>query len=198
MSAEHEKPSLILGIEAGNESAAREVFDRYLVRLIALARSRLSEKLARKVDADDIVQSAFRSFFVRAREGQFKIERGADLWNLLATITKCKLLKKAEHYKQQKRSLDRDQPITTTDSMEENLFTADPTEIEAVALTDELEFLMQSLEVHQRQMLELRLQGLTTLEIADEVERSERTVRRFLGNFRDQLETRLNMEVDNA
>lgn len=181
---------LFTGIQDGRESAARGVFDRYLLRLIGLARARLSEKLAQKVDPDDIVQSALRSFFVRAKDGQFEIERGSDLWNLLATITKHKLLKKAEHYRQQKRSLDRDQPLQHSD-MGNLAWVSEPTETEAVALTDELEHLMKELDPLKRTMLELRLQGHSTYEIAEEVERSERTVRRFLIGFRDQLEERL-------
>jgi len=181
-------------VRNGDEEAARQVFERYLARLVALARSRLSEKLARKVDADDVVQSAFRSFFVRARDGQFAIERAGDLWSLLATITRHKLLKKAEHFRQQKRDLGRDQPLARhdDDSGAEVPFAVEPTDEEAVALSDEIEFLMRDLDPLQRQMLELRLQGQPIPEIAETVERSERTVRRFLGGFRDELERRLN------
>ena len=178
-------------VQSGDDEAAREVFERYLTRLVALARSRLSDKLQQKVDADDIVQSAFRSFFVRAREGQFTIERSGDLWSLLASITRHKLLKQAEHYHQQKRSLDRDQPLAVAGSKEPPQFAAEPTETEAIALSDELTFLMGELEPLQRKILELRLQGQAIPEIAETVERSERTVRRFLSGFRDQLEDRL-------
>lgn len=179
-------------VQSGDEEAAREVHERYLARLISLARSRLSQKLARKVDADDIVQSAFRSFFVRAREGEYAIQRAGDLWSLLATITRHKLLKKAEHYRQQKRSLARDKPLTSEVSAAA-AFAEEPSDEEAVALTDEVEFLMRTLDPLQRQMLELRLQGQPIPEIAETVERSERTVRRFLGGFRDQLEERLRL-----
>lgn len=178
-------------VRSGDEEAAREVFDRYLGRLVALARSRLSDKLARKVDADDVVQSALRSFFVRARDGQYAIERAGDLWALLAAITKNKLLKKAEHFRQQKRNLDQDQPLAGGSEAEGSPFATDPTDEEAVALSDEVEFLMRGLEPLQRTMLELRLQGQPIPQIADTVERSERTVRRFLSSFRDDLEERL-------
>ena len=180
-------------VQDGDEEAAREVFQRYLGRLVALARSRLSEKLQRKVDADDVVQSAFRSFFVRARDGQYTIERSGELWSLLASITRHKLLKKAEHFRQQKRNLDRDQPLAAgADGTERELPAAgEPTDAEALALTDEVEFLMRGLDDVQRTMLELRLQDQSIPDIARAVERSERTVRRFLGGFRDELAQRL-------
>ncbi len=149
-------------VQSGDEEAAREVHQRYLERLIALARARLSQRMSRRVDADDIVQSAFRSFFVRAREGEYVIERAGDLWSLLATITRHKLLKKAEHYRQQKRSLARDEPLDPDAALGE-----EPTDEEAVALSDEVEFLMRELDPLRRQMLELRLQGQPIPDIAE-------------------------------
>lgn len=187
----HETRDVFDRLRRGDEEAAREVFDRYLTRLVALARSRLSEKLARKVDADDIVQSALRSFFMRARDGQYAIERAGDLWALLASITKHKLLKKARHYGQQKRNAGIEQPIPGAERVDNNAAFADqPSDAEAIALADEVEAMMRELEPMQREMLELRLQGKTIPEVAAAVQRSERTVRRFLGNFRDQLEER--------
>ncbi|MEQ8789391.1 MAG: sigma-70 family RNA polymerase sigma factor [Pirellulaceae bacterium] len=181
-------------VRGGDEDAARDVFERYLVRLVALARSRLSEKLARKVDAEDVVQSAFRSFFTRAKEGQYAIERAGDLWSLLATITRHKVLKKAEHFRQQKRSLDRDEPLADGErGGAAGVSEAQPTDEEAIALTDEIERLMRQLDPLQRRMLEARLQGQTVEEVAETVDRSERTVRRFLGGFREQLEQRLQL-----
>ncbi len=179
-------------MQSGDEEAARELFDRYLSRLVALARSRLSEKLERKVDADDIVQSAFRSFFIRARNGQFVIERAGDLWSLLASITRHKVLAKAEHFRQQKRNLERDRPLPHRESGDADLFAVDPTEQDAVALSDEVEFLLRGATPLKRHVLELRLQGQSIPEIAEAIQRSERTVRRLLGSFRDQLEQRLN------
>src|SRR5262245_38849503 len=58
---------------AGDEEAARQVVDRYIDRLVALARQRLSQRLASRVDPEDVVQSVFRTFFVRVRAGQFHI-----------------------------------------------------------------------------------------------------------------------------
>lgn len=177
-------------VRAGDEEAAREIFERYITRLVALARSRLSEKMTGKLDADDVVQSAFRSFFIRAREGQYVIDRAGDLWRLLASITRRKLLSRAEHFRQKKRSLDRDQPLSVK-VMDEASCSEEPSFEEAVALADEVEFLMRDLPPRQRTMLELRLQGQPIPQIAETVERSERTVRRFLGVFREQLEERL-------
>ncbi|MBW3539047.1 MAG: sigma-70 family RNA polymerase sigma factor [Planctomycetes bacterium] len=189
--SEGDSRSIFKRVQKGEEQAAREVFERYLSRLVALARSRLSEKLQQKVDAEDIVQSAFRSFFTRARSGEYTIERSGELWSLLAAITRHKLLKKAEHFRQEKRDFRQDLPLGTSSRFEADTFPEEPTVEEAVALSDELELLMSRLDPRQREMLELRLQGATIPAVAQSVHRSERTVRRFLGGFRRQLEERL-------
>lgn len=179
-------------LQLGDDQAARQIFDQYATRLIALARSKLSEKLRRKLDPEDIVQSAMRTFFARAQNGNFEIQESSDLWALLATITRTKLLKKAEFYRQQKRDLDRDQHLnhSSNDHPCEMLATT-PTDEEAVILADELTNLMKSLEPLPNQILELRLNGVSITEISVKVKRSERTVRRHLENLRETLEQRL-------
>ena len=67
---ENELPDLFGRVCTGDEKAADDLFDRFVDRLTALARDRRSPKLARRVDPEDIVQSAFRSFFRNARGGR--------------------------------------------------------------------------------------------------------------------------------
>ena len=59
---------------AGDERAAKELFDSYVERLMALARRRISQRLASRVDPEDIVQSVFRTFFGRVKAGEFHFE----------------------------------------------------------------------------------------------------------------------------
>ena len=61
-----ESIELLDRVRQGDEQAATELFDRYVERLIRLAQSRLSAKLRRRVDAEDVVQSVYRSFFSHA------------------------------------------------------------------------------------------------------------------------------------
>src|SRR5947209_1095765 len=71
----------------GDQQAAGELFRRYADRLRALARTRLSARLARHVDPEDVVQSAYRSFFSGARSDRYALRRSGDLWRLLVSIT---------------------------------------------------------------------------------------------------------------
>ena len=61
---------LMARLGSGEDAAAREVFQQFAGRLVALARGRFNRLLARKVDPEDVVQSAFKSFFARNRAGK--------------------------------------------------------------------------------------------------------------------------------
>jgi len=193
-SLSQESVRLLQRYRQGDAEAADALFHRYVDRLVGLARKRLSEKLAQRVDAEDVVQSVYRSFFVKAREGQYAIQRSGDLWRLLSAITVNKVLRQAQHHGQQKRDPNREQfPPAEADESRPyaELFAADPSETDAVAVTDELDHLMRELNPMQRQMLERRLHGESVAEIAESASRSEHTVRRFLAKTRETLERRL-------
>jgi RNA polymerase sigma-70 factor (ECF subfamily) len=175
----------------GDDQAARHLFDRFTERLLAMAHKRLAEKLARRLDAEDVVQSAYRSFFRGAREGRFVIERSGDLWRLLAAITLNKLKHQIQKHSAGKRALKREE-VPTGDKDNSVVhgggYSREPAPDEAAALADMVESLLRHLHPVQREMLELRLQGSTLEEIAAQTHRSERTVRRLLEQIRQQLE----------
>src|SRR5580692_9156029 len=83
--------SLLARFRRGSEDAATQIYLRYAERLRALARSRCSPTLASRVDADDIVQSVFRSFFQAAQLGSLQITTGEDLWRILLGIALNKI-----------------------------------------------------------------------------------------------------------
>lgn len=174
----------------GDERAAAELFQRYASRLIALARSRLSVKLAQRVDPEDVVQSAYRSFFGDTKDGRCEVQRGGDLWQLLVTITLHKLHDQVKRHRRAKRAVDRERNIGSDESwssVEAHLATQAPSPMEAVALTDEVEQIMRELKPLYRRILELRLQGYNIDEIAAHTQSGERTVRRVLEQVKEQL-----------
>jgi RNA polymerase sigma factor (sigma-70 family) len=175
----------------GDDLAAEALFSRYFERLTSLARSRLSVRLASRTDPEDIVMSVYRSFFVGARMGRFTLSRGGDLWRLLASITKHKLLRQARHHGAERRSVDVETQLAPDDDGRFAGRPLDPGPEDAVALADELEWVLAQFDPFVRRVLELRLQGAQLAEIARDTARSERTVRRVLGQVRELLAGRL-------
>src|SRR5262245_13834572 len=169
---------------ARDEDAAVAVFEQYAERLTRLARSRISARLAARIDAEDIVQSAYRSFFVAAREGRFEVAHGGDLWRLLVELVLHKLYGQVVRHSALRRSIVREQ--AWNDSVLEFKAIADrePTPDEAAATGEELEAILGQLAPRERLAVEMRLQGYEQQEIADRLKCSERTVRRMLSAAR--------------
>ncbi|QDU93677.1 RNA polymerase sigma factor [Lignipirellula cremea] len=182
---------------AGDEHAAGELYEKYVHRLIALARGKMSPRLRRRVDPEDVVHSVYRSFFVKAGNDAFTFERSGDLWRLLSTITVNKVLRQVQRNRRKKRSMDREQSMQAGkdhDVLPPEVVASDPSPSEALVMIEEVEALMETLKPAHREMLALRLQGASTEEIALECDCSDRTVRRVLEKVRDYLHERQTSE----
>ncbi|MBY0524336.1 MAG: sigma-70 family RNA polymerase sigma factor [Gemmataceae bacterium] len=173
-----------------DQKLAEELFRRYSDRLIALARTRLSDKVNARIDPEDVVQSAYRSFFAGARNGRYALEVGGDVWLLLVAITVHKLQDQVRKHTAGKRSVNREQNFSSEDSLlglQAEGLAREPSPVEALSLVEEVEQLMRALTPLERQMVELRLQGGNLRDIAAATNRSVPTVRRLLDRIKDQL-----------
>lgn len=189
-----ESDDLLARAGSGDELAAAQLYNRYVDRLIHLARKRLSPQLARRTDPEDVVQSAFRSFFRHVRAGHYATQDGRDLWKLLAAITVGKILHAVRRHTAGKRSVYAEQSsagdlaphIVAPESIAH-----DPTPEEAAVLVEETQLAMRPLSALQRHVLQLRLQGYSFEETAAAAGCSERTVRRVMKLVKARLEGRL-------
>jgi len=185
---------LLLQWKQGDSRAAGQVFDRYVERLLALARNRIGAKLRRRIDAEDVVQSAYRSFFVHAARAEYALEQSGDLWRLLAGITLNKLYGQAEKHTAARRSIDREnvkEPLSGLPAC-----ARDPTPVEAIALAEQLHIVIGRMAPMERSVLTARLQGQTNEQIAESVGKSPRTVRRLLAEAEGRLERELTASVE--
>jgi RNA polymerase sigma-70 factor (ECF subfamily) len=180
---------LMARLRAGDEQAAAEVFNRFAHRLIALARTRLQEALRAKEDPEDVVQSAYRSFFGRHRDGQFRIDSWDDVWGILTVITVRKCGRRMGYFHAARRDVARE--VRLPDSVDSDAgweaIARDPTPAEAAVLVETLERALLGLQEEDRKILELHLQGFTPAEISTHVGYSQRTVRRTLDRIRNRL-----------
>lgn len=186
---------LVQRCRGGDQDASREVFDRYVARLISMVDRRMSGRLARRVDAEDIVQSAFRSFFVGVEKEKFHIDESGDLWRLLVVMSLNKLRRRVAHHRAAKRGMDAEQSRGHHDNDETltcfEVAATEPLPDAAAAVMDEFERLTSDFAPHQLEILQLRMHGYQMEEIAEKVGRSERTVRRLLDKTRSMWQERL-------
>lgn len=179
------------------DNAATEIFGRFTNRLVALARTRLSDRLKTKVDPEDVVQSVYRSFFNRQAADQFQFENWEGLWGLLAILTLRKCYARVDYHLADKRDLRREVPSVSPDQSSVrslNAESTEPTPAEAAALADLLEQTMSRLDTQQRDILSMTLQGYEVREISQHVKLSERTVHRVRKEIREHLKSLISDE----
>jgi RNA polymerase sigma-70 factor (ECF subfamily) len=172
-----------------DDAAANELFGRFAGRLIALARRRIGGKLRRKVDPEDIVQSAYKSFFHRYGDGGLDAVGWNSLWGLLVLITVRKCAERVAYHRAARRDAAREVAGPAGgDSPWSDPLSREPTPEEAAVLGETVARLFAALEEADRPVLELSLQGFSTREISEQVGRAERTVRLFREGIRKRLE----------
>jgi len=189
MSDTPESKVLVSRWRKGDQDAAKQLFDRYASRLVALARRQISQRLASRLDPEDVVQSVFRSFFGRVKAGKFRIEEQDDLGKLLVRITVNKTLRKVEYHRAAKR--DPSQEVIQGDHASDDLLQVldrDPTPETVVAFVDQLDHFLNQLRPEERQILELRFQGYTNGEITKKLGIYDRKIRRLIERVRGLAE----------
>ncbi len=182
---------LIKGLMSGDEVILREFHRKFGPMLHGIADSRLAPSMRRRFDADDVVQSAFRTFFRRARIGYFKFDDNQRLWNLMCAITLTKLREKARFHTRHSRSVKREQSVEGSGesaSARSELESSQPTPAESIEFADAFEALLSSLDENEQKLVDLKLQDLTNDEVAETLGVSERTVRRMLNRLQEKIE----------
>ncbi|MCI0704975.1 MAG: sigma-70 family RNA polymerase sigma factor [Planctomycetia bacterium] len=172
---------LVSNFKAGSESAAQELFDRYCEQLMRLAKRRIGQRMVSRVDPEDVLQSAFRTFFNRLRNDEFSFQKEDDLFKLLVRLTVHKTLRQIAFHRAGKRNpeLEAGQGSDAQDMLQQISADEPPPEA-AVALVDEFERFLGQLPPLDRQVLSLKLQGYSTVEIAGQIGSYDRKVRRIL------------------
>jgi RNA polymerase sigma factor (sigma-70 family) len=185
---------LLLDLKAGDIGTAQPLWERYYRRLVGLARKKLGDAPRQASDEEDVVQSAFNSFFQRARNGQFpQLSDRDDLWRLLVVITARKAVNLRVHQNRAKRGAGKVR--SQMDSVDDRLaqvIGAEPTPSFAAQLTEQLERIMNGLPDPTHRVIVLwKLEGRTNAEIAHHLSCSLASVERKLRLIRQQLESEL-------
>lgn len=190
--------SFVRALRAGDPEATRAVFEQNVDRLVAVARKRISQRLASRVDAEDIVQSVFRTFFHRAQEGQFEFHDPDDICRMLARITVHKTFRQIAHHQAGKRDAGREVGRGDEDQkLVEGLVSREPQPDEATQMLDEMEHFLSQLRPEDREILQMRMAGHSTLEIAQKLGITDRKIRRLLERLRGMAE-RSEIEIPGA
>ncbi len=176
----------------GDEQAARLLHDRYWHSLYDYARQQLDRRLSSRVSEEDVLQSAFRSFFRRVAEGQYELVGSNALWQLLKKITLNKIRKATRFHRAAKRDAGRDEWLG---NYELEVYSRGPSPEEAACFSDVLAGLHEALTEFDAKVVALCLEGYGVQEIAERLECSRWTVRRVLVRVQAWLQRQVDGEL---
>jgi RNA polymerase sigma-70 factor (ECF subfamily) len=184
--------SLLKWVQHGSEDAATQLYGRYAHRLRALVRENCSVELARRVDAEDIVQSVFRSFFEAASQGCYTVPAGEDLWKLLLVTALNKIRAKGTYHRAAKRDVRLTRSI---DGIDEARETSRSKQGELPFLQVLIDEALEHLPPPHQEMVRLRIEGYGVAEIAARTGRAKRSVERLLQESRKRLSVLLQEDI---
>jgi RNA polymerase sigma-70 factor (ECF subfamily) len=181
----------IQGFRDGNPELIEEFWNQYEVRLRRLAERNLGQQIRRRVASDDVVQSAFRTFLRRAHQDEFQLSDRQSLLALLCTITLNKIREKVRYHNRQKRGIDQERYLDAIADLSGSEATPDE-----IAAFHEVEEMIADFSQEEQQIIHLRLESYTNHEIANQLQCSERTVRRLMNRIRERFKQELGLGLD--
>ena len=169
----------------GDQDAATCLYVRYAKRLKSLVKKQCPAELTRWLEAEDIVQSVFLSFFRRARQGYYDVPDGEELWKLLLVLALHKIRDKSSYYHAAKRDVHLTLGGEGGRRRLESQADAERSQLNHLQLA--VREILEELPPRCRVMVELRVEGYEVAEVALKTGRSRRTVERILQEARLKL-----------
>lgn len=179
-------------LEAGDSAAAHQLWNTLAQRIERFAAKHLSPNERKVANEEDITLSVFKSVMLRAEKGEFlQVQNFSELWGLLLTITKRKVLNHLRNHRRQKRGGGRvlgegDLQAGDADSSSQNFGLANvadsvPNPQLEVLTMESIDGLLKSLgDAELQQVVVLKFAGHSNEQIAKEIKRSVATVERKL------------------
>jgi RNA polymerase sigma factor (sigma-70 family) len=185
----HSVTRLLERLKNSDAGAAGALWERFVERMLAVARRRLRNVPRRVADEEDVVVVAFERFLHGVKQGRFpRLDDRDDLWALLFTLTTRHALRLLRDQQCDKRGGGQVRGDSALGDAEE-LADGDPTPAEALLFQDNLAHLLDALgDDSLRQIALARLEGYSNAEIAGQIGRSEVTVERRLRLIRETWE----------
>ena len=150
-------------IRAGDDDAA--LVRRYEPVIRREVRSRIEDaRLNRAFDSMDVCQSVLASFFVRTATGQFDLDNPDQLVKLLVSMARNKLASRAVRERCQRRDVRR--VAAASSEALEQVADVQPSPSEIMSRRELLDRLRRDLTDEERQIADLRGQGLAWEQVA--------------------------------
>ena len=179
--------ALLARARRNDPGAQAELVRRYESKVRLVARVLLGPALRPYLDSLDLIQSVHRSLLLGMRESKFAVSSAEQLVALATTMVRRKVARQWRRMRRQRRlecgaaeSTDAPTLLTSLTSHE-----ADPAR--AAQSNDAIRRLWDALDADERRLVELRLHGHSTAEIAVDLGLSEVALRVRMTRLRQRL-----------
>ncbi len=175
--------------QQGESLAQHQLWERYLQRLLGIARNRLRGVADAVIDADDVVIKAFHEFLAGVERGQFsKLENRQDLWQILIMLIGRKTIDEKRRANTSKRGAHlRAMEVVEFghESLIQEFASSDPSPAQAVELSEQFELRLTQLGDEKLRRIALcKMSGFGNQEIARQLGCSLRSIERKLALIR--------------
>jgi RNA polymerase sigma-70 factor (ECF subfamily) len=183
---------LMRRVRAGDAQAAEDLVRQYepAIRLEIHCRLR-DPRLRRVFETADICQAVLGSFFVRAASGQYDLDTPQQLLQLLKVMAQKKLAHHARSQRAQRRDIAR---VEAGGAEEWNLPDSEPTPSRVLAGKELLGQVRERLSPEERQVADLRGQGLEWKAIAEQLGGTPVARRKQLSRALDRVAQELGLD----
>ena len=179
---------LLIAARSGDSEALEKLVAQYEPELRIVARMRLGAALRPHLDSIDLVQSVHRSLLVGLRADRFDISSPEKLIALALTIVRRKVAKHWRHLKRQQRLSGVDDGCS--DDLVDTLLalqSSEPTVSESSGIREHLRRLMLELDPIERQLIAMRIDGFSTIDVARALDLDPDVLRVKLSRVRKRL-----------
>jgi RNA polymerase sigma factor (sigma-70 family) len=185
--ADEDFAGLLQRARQGDEQALRALAEQYEKEVRIVARVQLGPALRPYLDSVDLVQSVHKSLLMGIRQNRFDISSPDKLIALALTIVRRKVARQWRRLRRQQRiSYGAGEGSTLPDLLASLSATeADP--VRAAQLRDALQQLWENVNDTEKRVLELRLQGYSTVEAARQLNLDADVLRVRLSRLRQRL-----------
>jgi RNA polymerase sigma factor (sigma-70 family) len=172
----------------GDPAALQKLVAEYEPKVRIVARVLLGPALRPYLDSADLAQSVHLSIVAGLRDNKFRVASPDDLIGLAVTILRRKAAKQWRHLQRQRRlSGDGSRPKDDLSGTLAALSGGGTDPAAEAQFRDQLEHLCTHLDEAERRVIDLRLDGFTPAEIADQIGVSRVALRVRLTRLRQRL-----------
>jgi RNA polymerase sigma factor (sigma-70 family) len=182
---------LIDRVSSGDQQAASQLVQEFEPVVRRELRFRLRDSRARvELESMDISQSVLSNLFVRVATREYDLREPEELIRLLITMTRNKIAQKLRDNHRQRR--DSRRTVAGVENMP--LESSAPSPSRVLASKELLQQVQQTLNGEERQLVELRCQGLSWEEIASLLGGSAGARRKQMARAMDEIVRKLRLD----